>query len=181
MSTEKNKKNNITRTPLAQRMRDARKHAGLTQIQLADAIGVDRSYYSACENNTPTKKTQKVLSAKALHGFCRETNHRFQWIKHGELPERDPVERRINPQLETDIQALREIYESGDAGVIDAIHSNLMTFVRTVRTDKKLKESDKKATELSVRCANTERKMKELNAKFERFSEETKKSRIGNI
>ena len=73
------------------------------------------------------------------------------------------------------MQALREIYESGDEGVIDAIHSNLVTFLRTVRTDRKLKETEHKVDRLNTRCYNTDQKVEKLEAAIERLTGESEK------
>ncbi|WP_159016575.1 helix-turn-helix transcriptional regulator [Cognatiluteimonas profundi] len=64
--------------PSQSRIRLARRHAGLSQMQLADAVHVQRSAVSHWESNQP-----KNPSVTHLREIARVTGVQFEWLATG--------------------------------------------------------------------------------------------------
>lgn len=58
-----------------------------------------------------------------------------------------------------DVSYLKEIYDYQDTGIIEAIHQNLKTFVRTVRREKLVSIQNKKIADLESRLEQLEQKL----------------------
>jgi len=79
-----------------------------------------------------------------------------------------------------DVGYLREIYDYGDPGVINAIHSNLQTFAKTIHNDHGVKQRDQKIIELESSIDNKNtietliRKIDDIATGQKQIAEETK-------
>jgi transcriptional regulator with XRE-family HTH domain len=56
-------------------LRDARQSAGMTQLEMAERLGVDRSYVSEMENGKETEQLRRVLSALRILGMRMTLRH----------------------------------------------------------------------------------------------------------
>lgn len=68
---------------LAERIKESRKAAKLSQAKLADALGLDRSAVAQWERNTPSSPTVGHLTRIAL-----VTGVSFEWLATGRGPRR---------------------------------------------------------------------------------------------
>lgn len=106
---EKTTKSN---TEVSERTKQARKAAGLTQSETADALGMGRVTYTRYENGF-------VLPQWRLQKFCEITGINLDWLLSGTLPKDKKDKEKIEKAYER-LRALNEQQQKAVEAMIDA-------------------------------------------------------------
>lgn len=122
---------------IGSRLKQLRKSKGMTQKELAEALGSSQSFVSSLEKDTQSPGSEILISLKRFFGIG------IDWLLTGEetasTESRPQSQTSDAPELTELLDEARKVLTSGNSAVFDALALNIRYFSHAIDVEKRVK------------------------------------------